>query len=262
VLKAAAGRSQAQRFEALYPLWQYLYASSIRVAVPFLSASCTCAVPYHEDLYTLSPYLSGTRGAGGPRPESYILIGRALGCLHAALAVYPDTLPSWQTDLVSEVLEHDVARILAYSQGAERSRLAAVIAAIEPDIRATCTNLPAQYLHGDNVAILDLDHLHRGPRIYDLAYFLTDQVKWNTESTRLTTAWLTYFPHVLMGYKQVTPLSQREKDAICPMMLAVHLFFTDYLIQHQNDKLADLHLAAFFWLYEHQEAIAPRIRQS
>jgi type IV secretory pathway VirB3-like protein len=43
------------------------------------------------------------------------------------------------------------------------------------------------------------------------------------------------------------------------MMLAVHLFFIAYLIQQQNNKLTDLHLAAFFWLYEHQEAIAQRI---
>jgi hypothetical protein len=46
------------------------------------------------------------------------------------------------------------------------------------------------------------------------------------------------------------------------MMLAVHLFFTEYLIQQQNNRLADQHLAAFFWLYEHQGAIAQRIRQS
>lgn len=184
VLKAAAERSQAQRFEALYPLWRYLRVSGMRVAVPFLSDAGTCAVPYQEELYTLSPYLSGTRGAGGPRSDTYILIGRALGRLHNALAAYPDTLPSWHMDLVSEVFEHDVARILAYSQGAERSRLVAVNAAIELGIRETCTNLPAQYLHGDcggsnflidgdNVAIIDLDHLHWGPRIYDLAYFLT-----------------------------------------------------------------------------------------
>jgi len=273
VLKAVGRRSQAQRFEALYPLWQYLHAWGLRVAVPFLSINGTCTVAYHEEFYTLSPYLSGMRATSAPNQSTYTLIGRALAHLHQALATYPDALPAfWQMNLIPQGFELAVAHLLAYSPPAEARRLASIIATIEPGIQATCTHLPAHLLHGDcngsnfliddqSVAILDLAQVPTGPRLYDLAFFLLDQVKWSTEDGRHTATWFSHVPAFLFGYKQVNPLARQEQEAIFPMMQAVHLFYADRLLQKQLTRLVDLHLAAFFWLYEHQEAIVRSITQ-
>jgi Ser/Thr protein kinase RdoA (MazF antagonist) len=108
---------------------------------------------------------------------------------------------------------------------------------------------------------IDLDHLPRGPRVYDIGYFLADRAKVPIIGNHPVDEWLADFPCVLVGYEQVAPLSAQECHALWYIMLATQLMFTYWFFKHESTEAAQQNLAAFYWLYEHKQEILQQIHQ-
>jgi Ser/Thr protein kinase RdoA (MazF antagonist) len=286
VLKEVAkGQPVAERLARLaaeYRVLRHLAAHGVPVAVPVPTDAGRLFVQDGAAVYTLSPRLpvGGRDPAPGPAPwpdpspeRRAENLGAAIGRLHRALAAYVGDLRSWRMDLAPEVLDVALPRLRAHLDGARAAALEAALAPLAAPLRAALTGLPEQPIHGDchggNILVaggevtgfVDLDHLPVGPKVYDLAYLLADQIKWRLDDPVYVARWLAGLPHLLAGYAREHPLSGRERQAIWFGMLATQLIFAEGAIKKGKEANVALNLDAFWWMHRHRDEIEQRVRR-
>lgn len=272
ILKDVAGKPGAGRAESEYRLLRHLEASGVPVAVPIPSDAGELSVKERGSTYLLYPSLpvDDTLPPGGMR-EVYANVGAALARLHRALAAYSGPVDSWTMDLPRAVFEEAVPRLRTALPASDGERFGRVVAGLRAEMVAALEDLPLQYIHGDchggNYLLyrgdvsgfVDLDHVPRGPRVYDLGYLLADHAKARFLGNDAHRGWLADSPWLLVGYERESPLSERERHAIRFVMLATQVLFVDWFLRHGRDELARPNLAAFHWIYRHGGTIARRI---
>ena len=273
VLKQVGDIERAAHIESTYRVVLYLHAANVPVAVPVLSDDQQLVVHHGGSLYTLSPMLPHGEDEGVTiSPEQvYLNLGRAVARLHRALASYPDEILSWHMDFAHRTLGDAAPLILAHLEAQEREHFDAALNDVEQDMRVALTGLPEQHIHGDchggNIIVhngdvagfIDLDHLPRAPRIYDISYLLADMVKSQIDTPAELEPWLQQFDRFIVGYEQIQPLTSHEKAAVWYGMLAVQMLFVYWFFIHHAPAAARKNLAAFHWIYRHKHAIVPAI---
>lgn len=256
-----------ERLTTEYDLLRYLQAAGIPVAVPLLTDNQRSYGVSEGKTYTLSPALPATQVSGEDVSVLYTNTGRAVADLHQALAAYPGAIQSWTMDLPQQ-LESEVFPLLERELPAQTwERLQQRITTIKSALYDTLAQLPKQRIHGDchggNIlyegdqvsGFIDLDHLPIGPRVYDISYYLADQVKNRIASPEQLAVWLSTFTAVIAGYEQKLSLAREEKAAIWYGMLAAQLLFVYWFVKFQNDEHFRKNLDVFDWIYDHQQTI-------
>ncbi len=272
ILKNIAGKLNATRIETEYDLLRHLHASGVPVAVPILSDDGQLGPRDQDGVYLLYPQLPVDHAIppAGLR-QVYAHIGAAVARLHKALACYSGQIDSWTMDLPRRVFEEALPHIRSALTGQERAAFFGVMAALEAEMAPALDNLPVQTIHGDchggNYLLyrgdvsgfVDLDHLPKGPRVYDIGYLLADMAKAQFFGNLAHPSWLEHFDQVIAGYDRENSLSRREKDALWFVMLATQVIFVEWFLIHGRDDLARKNLDAFHWLYRHGDEIIRRI---
>lgn len=269
VLKQAGSVDRTAQLASHTRVLQHLHAAQVPVALPLLSDHQQFFVQYGDALYTLSSMLARETDdvAVWPSAPLYRKIGRAIGRLHRALADYPGEIVSWQMNFARRTMDEALPVILAHLTPHRRAHLEGILGQIEPEVRSALAGLPEQHIHGDchggNVLLhngdvsgfVDLDHLPRGPRIYDLSYFLADRVKAHFNEPDALALWRQHFDQLIMGYESVQPMTVAEKRALWFGMLAVQLLFAEWFFIHGSEAAAEKNLAVFDWIYEQRDTI-------
>lgn len=281
VLKALGPCTAAtiRRLHFEHEVLHHVEQQGLAVAVPLLSNH---GVPYVCDadrIYRLSHWLSNQPAeaqTSAERARLYQNYGAAIGRFHQALANYVDDdilNKTWQTDLQTRVLDEAVPVILAHLEQDRLPVFQALLAEIEPEMRAAFADLPRQLIiwdcHCGNVAVdgfevsgfIDCDHMSIAPRIFDLADFLVHLVKWDVGNVQKEALWLAHFPHFIRSYESITPLSTQERKALPYAMAGISLVFTDFFFQHGLPELTKVELATFDWLVRHRRAIIAHIEK-
>ena len=112
---------------------------------------------------------------------------------------------------------------------------------------------------GERVAgFVDCDHFSMGPRVLDVAYYLTSMVVHWIAIRRKREQWLEMFPCVLRGYESVSRLSVQEREAVFPMLIGVLLMFAGHFCGTGDLKAARKQLSTMQWFRQEGAAIVPR----
>ena len=272
VLKQVQRIPTVERLESEYRLLCYLQDHDIPVSVPLLTKDNRPFVITDNKIFTLSPNLYGAHSQSNlDNKTRYQRIGHALAHFHKVLATYPHPIQSWTMDLPQK-LQNEILPLLNQQLDAEqKNALLHRIQAIQPTINTLWQQLPTQRIHGDchggNLlfdgvkvcGFIDLDHLPMGVRVYDIFYFLADEVKTRIHQSDELEQWITSFPKLIAGYEQITLLESQEKEAIWYGMLITQLLFVEWFLRHNDTEQTDKNLQVFDWIYAHQKAIANAI---
>lgn len=254
------------RLVSEYRVLLHLWQAGLPVVLPVLddTGRLYAEAPGADDaIYTLQPELRSTADAGTPLHPLpvYWKIGAMIGRLHRSLAEYPHAFPSWTIDLVPRTFDEAV-RDLSRLPERERTPVLEVVATRREDMTCAMTGLPAQRIHGDchggNILVadgevcglIDLDHLPIGPRMYDLAYFLANQLAWPDAAALSERAveLRAIARNLIGGYQSVAELSQPERSAIGPVTLAVQLQLIGWNAGRPGGPYVREHLNGFHWL--------------
>jgi Ser/Thr protein kinase RdoA (MazF antagonist) len=226
-----------------------------------------------EHQYALYPELQADHTNHDLAPDAAAIcyeVGEAIAKLHKALAAYPHPVESFHNDLsrtYETLYRHLPADLMARTVEPRRDHLLAAV-----------TGLPEQLVHGDchagNVLVykgkvtgfVDVDHLPRGARVYDLCYYLTHRVRyivWQPEERdRIERAVLEVAGRYVAGYHAANPLSQQEIAALVPAVLATQISLTEWNLHHNPDQPAwyEQGLASIAWIHDHYDELVERLR--
>ncbi len=205
-------------------------------------------------------------------------IGGALAELHLALARYPWPANSYAEHL-GESLEQELMLPTDVAEGFAKRR-ASMIAAL--------ADLPTQLIHGDltpeNVLLrrpeavsgfIDFDHLPLGPRIWDIAKYLSRRLRlrWRQGSPASDLGRLDHLAGFLIGYHKMNPLSSAEIEALPSGIAAANVLEASYFqeilagtlprrkLPDHKAVLADT-VEAAGWHLANYEAVAAAVRSS
>lgn len=266
-----------------YRVLRHLQAAGLPVAPPLVTDDGWLCAGDGEQSCIVVPQLPGE-----PRDhESEVdadrichRIGAAIGRLHRALADYPRPITtSYRQDMsaaLTDAKPHCPPQLWIDT-----------IASLQPWIEPDLVDLPEQLISGDlnpgNVlladgpeewrvsGLIDIDHLPSGPRIYDLAYYLSRQARSAPGAPDRGDRFLALLPHYVVGYAAENPLAAREIAALPAAIVATELGATTWsqrllsgMYGHDNDDLhaADVAIGAagLRWLCENYQRLTNATR--
>jgi Ser/Thr protein kinase RdoA (MazF antagonist) len=265
----------SERLIAEYDVLCYLHEHGVPVSVPLMTDDQCCYAEVSGQIFTLSPEIHVTNDWHETKNVMrYTYIGRSLGNFHKILASYPKPIPSWTMNLPQQ-LETEIFPLLESQLSPPYMvALQEKLNLIKPIIYTAWSQLPTQHIHGDchggNIlfdgkevrGFIDFDHLPIGAHVYDISYFLADEVKTRIGSDKALADWLTSFSYIIVGYIQEMSLTALEKDMLWYGMLITQLMFIYWFVKNGNQEHTDKNLSVFNWIYQHKLAITTAIAQT
>ena len=276
VLKCVPGFDLADprsRLAEQHRILSYLAERGLPVACPLVTNDGQIYAEGDDGVYALTPMLPNEKidvtGSSEPLRE----IGRAIARLHLALNECPFDIASWHIRLAEQTFETTWDGLRELLPVADFTDVARRVEPLRSEMLAAFEDLPEQRIHGDchggNIlladgtvsGLIDLEHLPIGPRVYDVAYNLSLGLNWMVRRPApepdprgaLTFAG----KHVLDGYLSANPLSDREIDAVVPIMLAVQLNLLWVLRDLTEDQKW---LTSTLWVADHYQVLRNEIR--
>lgn len=227
---------------------------------------------YDGEVWTLAKFLNaGTR----PRtleitPQLYRNIGLEIARMHEALASYPadglDEL-TWHEDLTFGIPRW-ASQVKAELSPELAAEFGPIADELVPKMLSVVEGLPEQLIHRDchfgNILVdgtrvlgfVDCDHFCIGPRIFDLAYLAANLIKAHLEDESATEHLVSLLPHLLNGYSQLGPLSEREVIAFPYVMMSIPMLFAWWFLTIEKTDWIPLDLQALRWMNLNKETIA------
>jgi len=251
-------------------LTRQLFACGLPVAVPMLTVDGKPVVRMDDVVFTLTSRLTA-RAPGLPdRVEIWAGVGGQLATLHAALEQCAATAHGWTMDLPRQ-LEEEIWPTL--------DAVADVIGPLLPSpaargaLSGRVAGLPSQRLHGDThggnilldglgvYGIVDFDEIPIGPRVNDVGYYAADLVK---NRAHLPGDVVDTIGSVVTGYHQAGVLTEREANALVPLMIVTELRFLWWWFHTFDDDRAqlDTHLDTLGWIVDHRDALDAAVRSA
>jgi Ser/Thr protein kinase RdoA (MazF antagonist) len=253
----------------------HLAWQGVRVAEFLPTDRATLYAAEAEDSFILIPRLANDHFDVVELVSLEEKIGGALAELHLALARYPWPANSY-TETLGESLEREQELMLPpdVAEGFARRR---------DSMTAALTDLPTQLIHGDltpeNVLLrrpaavsgfIDFDHLPLGPRIWDIAKYLSRRIRlrWRQGSQASDLGRLDHLAGFLIGYHKTNPLGAAEIEALPSGIAAGNVLEVSYLqeisagtlsrrkLPDHDAVLADTVEAARWHLANHEEVAA------
>jgi len=279
VLKRVRGFDLAdprQRLADQHRILSYLAECGLPVSCPLATNDGQIYTEVENTVYALTPMLPSDNPEVAGNPQLLHQIGPAIARLHLALLDCPYDIASWHIQLAEQTFGRTwdgLGRLLPTEDFTE---VAHHVEPLRAEMVAAFDDLPEQRIHGDchggNIlladgvvsGLIDLDHLPIGPRVYDVAYYLSLGLNWmirRPDPEPDPFAALTFVGHhVLDGYLSVDSLTDHEVEAIVPIMLAVQLNLLNWSMGNTIDD--QKWLTSTLWVARHYQALRSRIRIS
>ena len=158
-------------------------------------------------------------------------VGSATACLHQAMSRYSQPLGSYTEDI-----EGGLTNGLRLSDDLLRR-----VDTVRGEILQLLSKLPLQVIHGDftpdnvlhlaqsrGVGFIDFDHLPNGPRIWDIAKYLSRRIRFRWCQGAPATVRMDCIEAFVAGYTKVVPLDQTEIEALPGAALAYNVMEASY----------------------------------
>lgn len=219
---------------------RHLASHGVRVAEFLPTDDARLYAKLAEDTFILIPELASDHFSAVELVDMEEQIGGGLAKLHLALAVYPRSANSY-TEHLGESLGRDLMLPVDVAEGVakQRAHMATVL-----------DHLPIQLIHGDlspeNVILrrpstvsgfIDFDHLPLGPRIWDIAKYLSRRFRRNGSVTSEPDR-IGHLSGFLRGYHNTNPLSASEIAALPSGIAAGNLLEISYMQEISAGTLA------------------------
>lgn len=253
----------------------YLAQRGLPVAVPLPRDDGSIVSLAGGAIHTLTPLLpAGRQLRKSPADEEArcFNIGAAMARMHRALADCPYAIESER--IGPPGLGPETRRLL--ETGLAPDVFTDLVSRLEPwesRIDAALDDPHPQRVHGDmhggNIlidddlrvsGIIDVDHLPIAPRIYDLGYHQMFSIEWAYQhdhtADAIETATIRTTRRLLGGYQSVSPLTDREIDALPAMTLATAVGLIRWFLKTRG-SVRDTWINTAQWITGHAEALLP-----
>ena len=267
VLKERGSPSDVEREEALL---SHLGPHGIPVAVPL---STTDNVPFAvHDGRTFALYLrlpgsviSNHYSAGAEARTA--AFGTALASLHAALKAFANPEQFGKLSLIEHIVHWAVPTIERYPDSVNVERTRAIASDFEKTLSFMYADLPAQLIHRDPnpsnmlfkdgklTGFLDFDLATRCARVFDPCYCSTSILVGGWQLPENRTTWLVLLRELMRGYAQYSDLTETERHAGFPMLLAIQLMFMAFSLNAGHSSAAQCNEQVLFWLMDNRKSI-------
>ncbi len=212
----------------------HLARQGVRVAEFLPTDRATLYAGPVEDSFVLMPWLPNDHFNAGELVSLEETIGSALAELHLALATYPWPANSYVENLRAS-LEQDLMLPPDIANGFSTRR---------DSMTAALADVPSQLIHGDltpeNVLLcrpgmvsgfIDFDHLPLGPRVWDIAKYLSRRIRlrWRQGAHASDLGRLDHLAGFLAGYQQNSPLGAAEIGALPSAIAAGNVLEVSHL---------------------------------
>lgn len=221
---------------------RYLNRQDVHVAEILPTDDGDVFAGHPDESFVLIPQLKSSPMSATDVLISEEAIGCAMAKLHMALDEFPFPIDSYTEDLrgalASElILPPELADSFEH-------RRAGVIAAL--------SDLPIQLIHGDmtpgNIIMkgmgevsgfIDFDHLPIGPRIWDIAKYLSRRLRmnWRADDATANHERTDHIAPFLRGYQAEGSLSRTELAALPGLILAGNVIEASYFAEISSGKL-------------------------
>ncbi|WP_405059194.1 phosphotransferase [Kribbella sp. NBC_01505] len=222
------------RLVAEFRVLSYLAAQGIPVALPVPTDDGRIWATVGDSSFVLTPELRA--GPSADEDSLQFEIGAAIARLQRALAECPYEVDSWEIRPIERTFDEAWPPLETLA-----ADLTTLVESLRKELTSLVGELPVQRIHGDchpgNIltdrgrvtGFVDLDHLPTGPRVYDLAYYLSVGLGPST--------------HFLSGYQSEEPLSPAELAAIDPLMIAIQLIMAEWHLRTGQTRQTNQALA-------------------
>ena len=186
-------------------------------------------------------------------PDLAIELGKGLAQLHLALSNIENELQYNDYDFLAEWNNYIKAGLVGVSEE--------IIMQVETQIFSNYKDLPRTPIHRDvhseNVLFcdgkisgwLDFDLSRKDARIFDLAYFLAGLLVGHINDPEKLDIWKEVYRNLLVGYNELSKLSEREIQILPNLMIAIELLFVTYWNSENNEVERDKANELAAWLY-------------
>ena len=258
-----------------YRMLIHLLEEGVRVPAFLLTDDGAVTAGPKEDSFVLMRAFEHEHRVAAEIPRFESEVGSATAHLHQAMSRYSQSLGSYTEDIEGGItnglrLSDDLLRRLDMVRGEILQRL---------------SKLPLQVIHGDftpdnvlhltqgrGIGFIDFDHLPNGPRIWDIAKYLSRRIRFRWCQDASPTVRRDCVEAFLAGYIKVSKLDQAEIEALPGAMLAYNVLEASYnqsildgilprrMFPDHADVLLDT-LQTIDWQLSHLDAVSTAVRR-
>lgn len=203
---------------------------------------------HNKAYFLMSSKLKGSNISDIKDREMACKMGSAIAQLHSAFLKCERVVEFWDNSLLRE-MKGWVRDILIKDtwQTVNEEEYSKTVETLEH----IYDQLPKQLIHrdvhygnflffeGNLSGCIDFDLSQKNIRIFDICYFLTGLLAEETENTFTQKEWLESVKSVIAGYESITPLSEKEKNAIPCVMECIEILCAAYFISIKDTKCAN-----------------------
>jgi Ser/Thr protein kinase RdoA (MazF antagonist) len=214
-----------------YRMIIHVLEEGVRVPAFLLTDDGAITAGPTEDSFVLMRALEQEHRLAADIPRFESEVGSATACLHQAMSRYSQPLGSY-----TENIEGGLTNGLRLSDDLLRR-----LDAVRDEILQLLSKLPLQVIHGDftpdnvlhlsqgrGIGFIDFDHLPNGPRIWDIAKYLSRRIRFRWCQGAPATVRMDCVEAFLAGYTKVVPLDQTEIEALPGAALAYNVMEASY----------------------------------
>ena len=214
-----------------YRMLIHLLEEGVRVPAFLLTDDGSITAGPTEDSFVLMRAFEHEHRVAAEIPRFESEVGSATAHLHQAMSRYSQPLGSYTEDIEGGItnglrLSDDLLRRLDMVRGEILQRL---------------SKLPLQVIHGDftpdnvlhltqgrGIGFIDFDHLPNGPRIWDIAKYLSRRIRFRWCQEAPATVRMDCVEAFVAGYTKVVPLDLAEIEALPGAALAYNVMEASY----------------------------------
>lgn len=225
-----------------------LLECNIPVAEIVLTKAGEQYASHNKAYFLMSSKLKGSNISDIKDCEMARKMGSAIAQLHSAFLKCERVVEFWDNSLLKE-MKGWVRDILIKDtwQTVNEEEYSKTVETLEH----IYDQLPKQLIHrdvhygnflffeGNLSGCIDFDLSQKNIRIFDICYFLTGLLAEETENTFTQKEWLESVKSVIAGYESITPLSEKEKNAIPCVMECIEILCAAYFISIKDTKCAN-----------------------
>lgn len=214
-----------------YRMIIHLLEEGVRVPAFLLTDDGAITAGPTEDSFVLMRAFEHEHRLAADIPRFESEVGSATAYLHQAMSRYSQPLGSY-----TENIEGGLTNGLRLSDDFLRR-----LDAVRDEILQLLSKLPLQVIHGDftpdnvlhlsqgrGIGFIDFDHLPNGPRIWDIAKYLSRRIRFRWCQGAPATVRMDCVEAFLAGYTKVVPLDQTEIEALPGAALAYNVMEASY----------------------------------
>ena len=257
------------RTEAQHRITQHLHRHDIPVGYLLTTREGGFYATDGTDLFVLMPRLpqedAGLFGLHGHL--AFDSLGSAYARLHAALATFDGPVDTWESLLFDRLYEHTAPRLLKALQGEDQTVVQESLTVLKQPMKDLSPDLPSQVIlwdchtgntlfwNGHVSGFIDVDHISRGPRVFDIANIAANMIVYDQSEMR-TKLWLKSLPTYVSAYHRTNPLSAPERKAIPYAIESFTLVLLEHFLTHGGSESAkQATLGAVKWFHDNREAV-------